>query len=144
MSLYAPNDPPDEPLGEFTKLEEGENKLGPFVRWKCDRYFVTVREKPYHQLMIVNSDQSAHRDWRAYQRIKNHFWGKEAEAVEIYPAESCLVDPSNAYFLWRVDRFPQWTAIRRRIGWLGRKVKAPGQGNVAPQRRFPKTKLRKV
>lgn len=38
--------------------------------------------------------------FRDFQRIKNELVGPECEAVEIYPAESQLVDTSNQYHLW--------------------------------------------
>lgn len=38
--------------------------------------------------------------FRDFQRIKNELVGKEHEAVELYPAESRLVDTSNQYHLW--------------------------------------------
>src|SRR4051794_36621188 len=34
------------------------------------------------------------RDWRHFQNIKNDILGKECEAIELYPAESRLVDTS--------------------------------------------------
>jgi hypothetical protein len=39
-------------------------------------------------------------DWRDLQRIKNELVGPECEAVELYPAESRLVDTANQYHLW--------------------------------------------
>lgn len=38
--------------------------------------------------------------FRDFQRIKNELVSPESEAVEIYPAESRLVDTSNQYHLW--------------------------------------------
>lgn len=50
------------------------------------------------------------RDWRHFQQIKNELLGEECEAVELYPAESRLVDTSNKYHLIGVAdpafRFP--------------------------------------
>lgn len=40
------------------------------------------------------------RDWRHFQNIKNQLCGPEREAMELYPAESRLVDTSNKYHLW--------------------------------------------
>jgi len=51
-------------------------------------------------IMIVNSDQSARRDWREFQRIKNEICGEAWVGYEIYPPEHEAVDPSNAFFLW--------------------------------------------
>jgi len=38
--------------------------------------------------------------WRILQRIKNTLVGPEHEAVELYPAESRLVDTANQWHLW--------------------------------------------
>jgi len=38
--------------------------------------------------------------FRHFQRIKNNLVGRECEAVELYPAESRLVDTANQYHLW--------------------------------------------
>lgn len=38
--------------------------------------------------------------WRDYQRIKNELVGPEHEAVELFPAESRLVDTADQYHLW--------------------------------------------
>ena len=38
--------------------------------------------------------------WRDKQRIKNELCGPEAEGVELFPAESRLVDTANQYHLW--------------------------------------------
>jgi hypothetical protein len=51
-------------------------------------------------LSIRSNDRSARHDWRDFQRIKNEFFGEEHEAIEIYPAESELVDGANQYHLW--------------------------------------------
>lgn len=51
-------------------------------------------------LSIVRRDRSATHDWRHLQRIKNELCGPEREAVELYPAESRLVDTNNQYHLW--------------------------------------------
>jgi hypothetical protein len=51
-------------------------------------------------LSIRHNDRRAVRDWRQFQRIKNELVGEEREAMEIYPAESRLVDEANSYHLW--------------------------------------------
>jgi len=51
-------------------------------------------------LSIKTRDKAPHHDWRDFQRIKNEIVGPEFEAVELYPAESRLVDTSNQYHLW--------------------------------------------
>ena len=51
-------------------------------------------------LSIHRNDRKPIRDWRDLQKIKNDIIGPECEGVEIFPAESRLVDTSNQYHLW--------------------------------------------
>lgn len=51
-------------------------------------------------LTINRLDKSAVHDWRDYQEIKNQLVGPECEAIELYPAESRLVDNANQFHLW--------------------------------------------
>lgn len=51
-------------------------------------------------LSIARKDGAPAHDWLAFQRIKNELAGSEIEAVELYPAESRLVDSANRYLLW--------------------------------------------
>lgn len=49
---------------------------------------------------LRRTDRLPVRDWRDLQRIKNEIVGPEAEAVELFPAESRLVDGANQFHLW--------------------------------------------
>ena len=51
-------------------------------------------------LSIHRTDRKAIHDWRHLQAIKNDVAGPERVALEVYPAESDLVDTSNEYHLW--------------------------------------------
>lgn len=51
-------------------------------------------------LSIKRNDRAPFHDWRELQGIKNAIVGAENDAVEIYPAESRLVDTANQYHLW--------------------------------------------
>lgn len=66
------------------------------------RYQVTKRETGEQSchLSIKRIDQSVVHDWRDLQRIKDELVGSECEAIELYPAQSRLVDTSNQYHLW--------------------------------------------
>lgn len=61
-------------------------------------------------LSIKRRDKKTIHDWRDIQRIKNELIGSECEGVEIYPAESRMVDTANQYHLWVIlepgIRFP--------------------------------------
>jgi hypothetical protein len=82
--------------------------------WENSHYQVVAREHPdgsfgaYVHLTIRCADGSTRHDWRDFQRIKNELVGPETEAVELYPAESRLVDTANHYHLWvfKTYRFP--------------------------------------
>lgn len=65
-------------------------------------YQVQVFERE-GELVLINvrrRDGAPIHDWRDLQRIKNEILGPECEAVELYPAESRLVDTSNKFHLW--------------------------------------------
>lgn len=51
-------------------------------------------------LSIKRIDRKPIHDWRDLQDIKNQLAGPEAAAVELYPAESRIVDTANQYHLW--------------------------------------------
>ncbi len=82
--------------------------------WENSRFVVVARdcggtdENKMVWLSIKNADNSARHDWRDLQRVKNELVGPEAEAAELYPAESRLVDNANQFHLWCIigSRFP--------------------------------------
>jgi hypothetical protein len=81
-------------------------------------------------LSLKTHDRAAYHDWRDMQRIKNEICGPECEAVEIYPAESRLVDTANQYhlFVFRTYKLP--------FGYSERLV-ADGAWENSKQRPFP-------
>ena len=88
--------------------------------WVNDIYQVNVlRRKDITHLSIKRRDKSVCKDWRHFQLIKNQLVGEENEAVELYPAESRLVDTANQYHLWVINdpgyRFPFGFNDGRRI-----------------------------
>jgi hypothetical protein len=52
------------------------------------------------ELSIRRNDRKPIMDWRDMQWIKNQLLGPEIEAVQIFPAESRLMDTANQYYLW--------------------------------------------
>lgn len=96
--------------------------------WSNGRYQVYVRQigtpfgptlGPMVHLSIKRNDRNTIRDWRHLQRIKNELVGPECEGVELYPAESRLVDAANQYHLWVFtdpeNRYP-FGATEREVG----------------------------
>lgn len=71
--------------------------------WGNSQVTVSVFRDVEHKGVRVSyhrRDRAPIRDWRIGQRIKNEIAGPEWEAVELYPAESRLLDESNEYHLW--------------------------------------------
>ena len=71
-----------------------------------------------HHLSIRRNDRSACKDWRHFQRIKNELCGPEREGVELYPAESRLIDTANQFHIWVLpegERFPVGYAAGRHV-----------------------------
>lgn len=81
--------------------------------WLNDKYQVNIRRQTAENgpmgglelvhLSIKRVDKQCVHDWRDLQRIKNELVGPECEAVELYPAESRLVDSANQYHLWCIN-----------------------------------------
>lgn len=105
---------------------------------KNSRYQVSVREiadpegkgPPMHHLSIKRLDRRplGPERFRDFQRIKNELAGPEREAVEVYPAESRLVDTSNQYHLWVLPE-----GARLPFGFDDRTVTADPGGNARQQ-----------
>lgn len=73
-------------------------------------------------LSIKRLDKRPIHDWRDLQRIKNELLGTEIEAIELYPAESRLVDSANQFHLFA---FPAGVIVP--IGWTARYVDPAGK-----------------
>jgi hypothetical protein len=75
--------------------------LTSFDIYQNDTYIVEVMHTPpYIHLSIQRNDGEPRESWRDFQQIKNEIVGVEHEAMEIFPAESRLVDTANKYHLW--------------------------------------------
>lgn len=103
----------------------------------CGTYQVAVDKSPPHgfgasietvwHLSIKRVDRQPLHDWRALQAIKNAIAGPECEAIELYPAESRVVDTANQYHLF-VFVDPDY---RIPVGWmLGMKTERSFAGSV--------------
>ncbi len=65
---------------------------------------------PIVHLDLARHDGQPITSWQDLQQIKNELVGPECEGVELFPAESRLVDTAHQYHLWVVEdaqfRFP--------------------------------------
>jgi len=104
----------------YDTSEEFKNKLQDFQKeyykqnpteevWVNNKYIVHKRtDVPFMDgsgillthLSIRTNDNSAIRDWRELQYIKNELVGEENEGFELFPKESRLVDTANQFHLW--------------------------------------------
>ena len=85
------------PWTAFVRVHERSGEV-----WRNSRYFVEVTRIPVEaldvpviHLQIESNDHRPIHNWRDFQRIKTEILGEEEEALELYPAESCLVDESQ-------------------------------------------------
>ena len=69
------------------------------IRRKCD-VFGPGADVIWLSIKRIDKEPIDENHWRELQRIKNEVLGPEWEAVEIYPAESRMVDTSNQYHCW--------------------------------------------
>jgi hypothetical protein len=103
---------------DIAKAQEAMASMEDDEVWKNNQYQVALRRikaaEPDNpdivHLSIKRIDKGAAKDWRHFQWIKNQLLSPEHEAVELYPAESRLIDGANQYHLWAIDsprfRFP--------------------------------------
>jgi hypothetical protein len=69
--------------------------------YENDTYHVDVNfAPPFAHLAIRRLDGKPCKEWLHFQQIKNEVIGPENEAMEIFPAESRLVDSADEYHLW--------------------------------------------
>jgi hypothetical protein len=83
-----------------------------------DLYLIELgHEAPFIRLSITRHDGRPCKEWKHLQHIKNELIGPEHEAVELFPAESRLLDTTNQYHMW-VHSDP---CYRFPIGWQTRR-----------------------
>lgn len=89
-------------LAEKVQFVEGAiQRMTSLNIYENDIYHVEITYGvPFIHLNIHRHDAGPCKDWRHFQQIKNMLVGPEYEAVELFPAESRLVDTSNEYHLW--------------------------------------------
>ncbi len=72
--------------------------------WVDGEYAVMSREIEtdwgYVEHVCIRNVDNTDIPWAAKQRIKNELFGHERTAIEVFPAESQLVDAANMYHIW--------------------------------------------
>lgn len=107
----------------------GETWMNPWYEVRVVRHadgWILDAALPWVRIGIACIDGEARHDWRVFQQIKNQVAGPEWWALELYPAESQLIDPSNYYILYAAPALP----FGNRYG----RVLAGPANSMAPQR----------
>jgi len=100
-------------------VEKSVQQMAAVEVYENDIYHVDVNyEPPYAHLAIRRHDGRPCKEWLHFQQIKNEIVGAENEAMELFPAESRLVDSTEQYHLW-VHTDPHF---RFPMGFKGRYV----------------------
>ena len=82
-------------------VEQAVQRMTTTHIYENDVYHVEIYyNAPFINLDIRRHDGGVCTDRRELQQIKNAIVGPEHEAVELFPAESRLVDTANQYHLW--------------------------------------------
>jgi hypothetical protein len=82
-------------------IEQAIQRMTSVHIFENDIYHVELNYvAPFINLDIKRHDGGNQKNWRDFQQIKNELVGPEHEAVELFPAESRLVDTANQYHLW--------------------------------------------
>lgn len=121
-------------------------RLAAQEQWLNDTYQVSLTPigcpfgaelGPMWHVSIKRRDKAPIHDWRDLQEIKNELVGKECEGMELYPAESRLVDTANQYHLFVFHR----NSVRFPLGFQERMVTGPDVAEAigARQRAFGAT-----
>ena len=71
----------------------------PKVIWSTVLGFRVCLDKTLGHLMVEHDGTIT---WDQLQAIKNAVWGEDARAIEVYPAESQLVNVAIMRHLWRL------------------------------------------
>lgn len=127
---------------KLARIEESVRLMTPLRVFVNNLYRVEIADTPrmaptFIHLAIRRHDEGTCNEWADLQRIKNEIAGSEYEAIELFPAESRLVNTGNEYHLWVHSnpnfRFPVGWAQRRFV--LPEPVKACNgpQRNAAPR-----------
>lgn len=109
-------------------------------------YQVAVDKSPPHNfpgtiiwhLSIKRLDKEPIMDWRDLQAIKAQLCGDEAEAIQLFPAESRTVDTSNQFHLWVFMKGPGGRLPKVPCGWTTQLVLDEAATGKAKQRAFDK------
>ncbi|HSI12095.1 MAG TPA: hypothetical protein VK961_08630 [Chthoniobacter sp.] len=99
-------------------IEERVREAATWTMYRNSLYLVVIEmTAPLIHACIRRHDGRPCTDWNHLQQIKSELIGPEHEAVELFPAESRLINTTNEYHLWAHPksgyRFPFGFATER-------------------------------
>lgn len=99
-----------QPETKYEQIDLSEHAFVPdgmTMAFRNNRYTVMIygnaktTHGPATKILIQNHmDEPIKNHWSEIQRIKNELFGKEAMAIEYFPAESELIDQHNIYWIF--------------------------------------------
>lgn len=99
-------------------IEERVREAATWTMYRNSLYLVVIEKTaPLIHACVRRLDGLPCTDWNHLQQIKSELIGPEHEAVELFPAESRLINTANEYHLWAHPksgyRFPFGFATER-------------------------------
>jgi hypothetical protein len=91
---------------EFKKEEQPQHLKGVTNIWEVDNEFKVMLDETqeFKHLRISRLDNSdSPIGFHTLQSIKNKVWGKNCQAIQVYPSNSDLIDYGNTTHLWTYD-----------------------------------------
>lgn len=121
----------EQAISTFADLQSDKVMLNNFYQVNIRRVPLTEGWPEMIHLSIKRRDKKplGTEHFRHLQRIKNELIGPECEAVELYPAESRLIDTANQYHLWVLIE----PGMRFPFGWTDRLVTGESHGDAVQQ-----------
>lgn len=93
----------------------------PRVTWSTVLGFRVCLDETLGHLMVEHDGAIT---WDQLQAVKNAVWGEDARAIEVYPAQSQLVNVATMRHLWRLA-----VSLVRPAAWGATQVAERGIGN---------------
>lgn len=97
-------------LGDKPTIQDAKAQfaaLATEIWWANDRFQASVEyEDDWAHISLKRHDRGTNIDWQEKQWLKNDILGADWEAVELFPAESRVINTANQYHLWANKTIP--------------------------------------
>lgn len=120
----------EQAKAQYNRLKDDEVFVNDIYQVNIDRHPPNKIHSQMIHLSIKRRDKEAIHDWRELQEIKSKLCGDNCEGLELYPAESRVVDAANQFHLWVLP-----PGVQIPVGYFegtGRTEKDPRGGKQRP------------